>query len=501
MAEELDVPQRLLIFTKPHCASCGPTIRFVNQLVDSLFSGVYHVNVVDLMEKPKIGEKYGIMGVPCIMINEKIVYQPTFNEVNKTDIHRVLSNNVVNIIHDRQSTHDARKETLLFLNKNIYDSIMQEKLIRSTIGDYIHIGVLQQMIISLVALDNLVPHLLYQSGLDIGKYGIGSNLLITLNPNIGVETRLDKRFLEVMRGFEKYFGDNESMNIPMKLATSAELVHIEPQHALLRIDGLASASGAPYVGEPLCHFTAGEIAGITSVLSGKFSVVRETKCVAMGYDHCEFDIRLSDNPINHNLDKYQEDYITEDRRQHFQGVLYDISKRIHESFISPKDFFNREKIGNEVHFTRLQQAIISLKMSDPYCGNLLYIAGNELGFFGPGRDILQRYLIDENYEWPLTLRQALKILNKFFHFGMIQAAKERADVKIVEENGEPKVRIFEGPIASGVIDSGMTFCDFTAGYLASRITLLTNKDCIVTETKCYGTGNDYCEFKIKMLSS
>ncbi|MBD3193071.1 MAG: hypothetical protein GF308_20710, partial [Candidatus Heimdallarchaeota archaeon] len=52
---------------------------------------------------------------------------------------------------------------------------------------------------------------------------------------------------------------------------------------------------------------------------------------------------------------------------------------------------------------------------------------------------------------------------------------------------------------SGVINSGMTFCDFTAGYLASRITLLTNKDCIVTETKCYGTGYDYCEFEVSFL--
>ncbi|MBD3191765.1 MAG: hypothetical protein GF308_14045, partial [Candidatus Heimdallarchaeota archaeon] len=477
MAEELDVPQRLLIFTRPHCPTCAPTIRIVNTLVHSFFSKVYHVNIVDLDQKPEIREKYGIMGVPCIMINEEIVYQPVLHEVSKTEIYQVLLNNAVNVIVDRQSTLDARKETLLFLNKNIYDSIMQEKLIRSIIGDYIHLGVLQQIIISLVALDNLVPHLLYQSGLDVGRFGIGSNVLIALNPNIGLETRSDKRFLEVMKGFVKYFGDNESMNIPMKLATAAKVIDCEPQYALLRIDGLASASGAPYVGEPLCHFTAGEIAGITSVLTGKYSVVYETKCVAMGYDHCEFEIRISDEPINHNISDYQKDYITEDRRQHFQGVLYDISKRIHESFISPKDFFNREKIGNEVHFTRLQQAIIALKMSDPYCGSLLYSAGTELGIFGPGRDILQRYILDENFEWPLTLQQALEILNKFFHFGMIQAAKERADVKIVEEeDGELRIRIYEGAIASGVINSGMTFCDFTAGYLASRITLLTNKD-------------------------
>ncbi|MBD3191923.1 MAG: hypothetical protein GF308_14845, partial [Candidatus Heimdallarchaeota archaeon] len=475
MGDELDVPIRMLVFTAPDCYACAPVERVVHKLVGSNFPDMCHISTVDIAEKPKVAERYNVMSVPTVMIDDDIVLQGLV--ISESDIRQALWKKVLSSIVDRQQTYYARKETLLFLSKNSYDSIMQEKLIRSNIGDYIHMGVMQQMIISLIAIDTLVPHLLYQAGWDVGRYGIGTNLMITLNPDIGVETRSDKRFKEVMKGFVKYFGDNETINIPMKLATTAQIVRCEAERAVLRIDGLASASGAPYVGEPLCHFTAGEIAGITYALTGKNTVVHETKCVATGYDFCEFEIKVSDEPIARSINDYQENYITEDRRQHFQGVLYDISKRIHESFISPKDFFNREKIGNEVHFTRLQQAIIALKMSDPYCGSLLYTAGTELGIFGPGRDILQRYLIDENFEWPLTLQQALEILNKFFHFGMIQAAKERADVKIVEEeDGELRIRIYEGAIASGVINSGMTFCDFTAGYLASRITLLTNKD-------------------------
>ncbi|MHA1188357.1 MAG: V4R domain-containing protein [Candidatus Heimdallarchaeota archaeon] len=137
---------------------------------------------------------------------------------------------------------------------------------------------------------------------------------------------------------------------------------------------------------------------------------------------------------------------------------------------------------------------------DPFCGALLYAAGRELGIFGPGRDILQRFLEDENYSWPLNLEQALRVLNKFFHFGMIQAAKERSDVKIIEEeDGKLKIRIDECAMSSGATDSGTSFCDFMAGYIAGRIQILTSKDCIVNETHCHGLGDKFCEFEIEYV--
>ncbi|MHA1211135.1 MAG: V4R domain-containing protein, partial [Candidatus Heimdallarchaeota archaeon] len=281
---------------------------------------------------------------------------------------------------------------------------------------------------------------------------------------------------------------------------SAKILKLEEEYALVQIDGLASASGAPYVGEPLCHFSAGEMAGIVEALTGKNCVVHEVKCIGTGHDYCEFEIKVSDEAISRNQTEIQEEYIIEDRNQHFQGILHDISTRLHESFISPKDVFNRGNIGNEVHFTKLQQAIVNLKMTDPFSGALLYAAGMQLGIFGPGRDLLQRYLEDENYSWPLVLDQALNVMNKFFHFSMIQAAKERADVHVIEDDdGKLKIRVEECAMSSGAKDSGTTFCDFMAGYIAGRIQILTNKDCLVTETKCHGLGDKYCEFDISFV--
>jgi predicted hydrocarbon binding protein len=498
MSDNLNVPIRMLVFTSPDCYACPDVERIVHKHVGIFYSDMCHISTIDVIDKPKIAEKYNIRSLPTVMIDEEIVLQGL---VTESDIRDLLWQRVTGSIMDRQKTFDARKETLLTISKNSFDSIMNEEFIRPNIGDYIHVGVMQQMMVSLVALDKLVPRLLYQAGRDVGLYGFGTYLMITLNPNIGTEFRAKERFEEVIKGLVKYYSDNEIINIPMKLAESAEIVELKGNKAVLRIYGLASASGAPYVGEPLCHFSAGEMSGITQVLTGrKEAIVQEIKCLGMGDEFCEFTIEVSDKPITKaQLEDIEEAYIIEDRNQHFQGILHDISTRLHESFISPKDVFNRGNIGNEVHFTKLQQAIVNLKMTDPFSGALLYAAGMQLGIFGPGKDILQRFLEDENFSWPLTLDQALFIMNKFFHFSMIQAAKERADVKIVEENNKQKIRVFECAMSSGAKDSGTTFCDFMAGYIAGRIQILTNKDCIVNESKCHGLGDKFCEFEISFI--
>ncbi|NHJ47139.1 MAG: hypothetical protein FK733_05055 [Asgard group archaeon] len=497
MSDNINVPIRMLVFTSPDCYACPDVERIVHKHVGNFYSDMCHISTINVQEDPKIADRYNVRSLPTVMIDDEIVLQGL---VTESDIRDLLWQRVTGSIMDRERSFDARKETLLTISKNSFDSIMNEEFIRPNIGDYIHVGVMQQMMVSLVALDKLVPKLLYQAGRDVGLYGVGTYLLTTLNPNIGTEFRAKQRFEEVINGLVKYFSDNEIINIPMKLAESAEIIELKSNRAILRLHGLASACGAPYVGEPLCHFSAGEMAGLIQVLTGRNTYVQEIKCLGLGDEFCEFEIKVSDKAVTQEESEDEDEaYIIEDRNQHFQGILHDISTRLHDSFINPKDVFNRGNIGNEVHFTKLQQAIVNLKMTDPFSGALLYAAGMQLGIFGPGKDILQRYLEDENFSWPLTLDQALFIMNKFFHFGMIQAAKERADVKIIEEDGIQKIRVFECAMSSGAKDSGTTFCDFMAGYIAGRIQILTNKDCIVNETKCHGLGDKFCEFEISFI--
>jgi diguanylate cyclase (GGDEF)-like protein len=56
----------------------------------------------------------------------------------------------------------------------------------------------------------------------------------------------------------------------------------------------AVSTGLPLIGEPVCHFEAGLLAGALEKLSRKKVVVTETKCAAMGYDYCQFEATIGE---------------------------------------------------------------------------------------------------------------------------------------------------------------------------------------------------------------
>ncbi|MHA1398976.1 MAG: V4R domain-containing protein, partial [Candidatus Heimdallarchaeaceae archaeon] len=70
-----------------------------------------------------------------------------------------------------------------------------------------------------------------------------------------------------------------------------------------------------------------------------------------------------------------------------------------------------------------------------------------------------------------------------------------------EDEDEMYIRIYENAYASGADLSedgeGETLCDFTSGYIAGRLALILKDPPVVTETKCHGTGYNYCEFRIE----
>jgi len=58
------------------------------------------------------------------------------------------------------------------------------------------------------------------------------------------------------------------------------------------------------------------------------------------------------------------------------------------------------------------------------------------------------------------------------------------------------VRIYDGATCAEVKRDGKTYCWFDAGYIAGALETILKKDFVVLETKCRGTGYDYCEFII-----
>jgi predicted hydrocarbon binding protein len=159
----------------------------------------------------------------------------------------------------------------------------------------------------------------------------------------------------------------------------------------------------------------------------------------------------------------------------------------------------RKHIGDYCHIGVIQQPLTALKWIDPFCGTLLYSAGFELGIYGPGKEIIWKAMLDLKKEWPLDLPDAVKVITAFLAHPQTILSRQHAFVQLMESNSKRAlIQIKDCATTSGLptFDQGEQFCDFQAGYIGGRIDLLMERDVIVRELECHGTGHKHCLFEI-----
>lgn len=505
--EDMSEKIRLLLFTSPTCFACPEVERIVEQVVGLSMQDTIHVSKIDISEEQEIANQYGIMSVPVLMMNDEVLAQGMITE----DVirERIWSKILPTMVS--QERHTRRKESMMVLTKNTIDSIISQELLRENIGDYCHISVYQQVLLSLLSLDPLVPQLLYLSGRELGIYGAFPFYLTVLNAKVGTINPAE-RFQEVLVALAKLYSHNSE--IPLYLATQTDVAELEGYRAKLRIYDLVNSAGAINIGETLCHFIAGEIAGTVEAMLGSATRVVETSCKGLGAPYCEFEINvyIGKEPGYAPYKKYEisEDEKTikffgdmpseEYRKQMFYELIHETMKNGYSSLMMKEKL--RPNDIDYVHISTLQQQIMSLKFRDKYCAALLYTAARELGIVGPGKNIIYEILDAEKL--PLdSLKEAVEFLHKYLIHPSNILKREYSFVEVYdgEDEDEMYIRIYECAYASGAdlseTNLNETLCDFMAGYIAGRLSLLLKEPPIVTETKCHGTGHKYCEFRIE----
>ncbi len=498
---------RLLLFTSPTCFACPEVERVVEQVAGTTMKDILHITKIDITEEPEYAEQYNVMSLPMLIMNDEVI---STGLITEDDIKDKLWGQVLPMMvsQDKQS---RRKESMMILTKNTISSIISQEIVRKTIGDYCHISVYQQVILSLLALDPLVPQLLYQSGRELGIYGAYPYYLTVLNPNVQA-VNPEERFQEVLIALSRLYSHNS--NVPLYLATHCDIASIDGYKATLRIYDLATVAGVINVGEPLCHFTAGEIAGTIEAMIGSATSVVETKCKGLGDPYCEFDIEVFPGKEPGKAPYKTKELAEEDRtikflgnlpkseyrKQLFYELIHETSQRGYDSILMTQAL--RPNDIDYVHISTLQQQIMSLKFRDRFCGALLYSAGRELGVIGPGKEIIYEILEEETL--PIdSLKKAVEILHRYLTHPTNYLKREYSFVEIHEGEDEDEmyIRIYENAYAAGadlsVDGKGETLCDFTSGYIAGRLALMLKDPPVVTETKCHGTGSKYCEFRIE----
>jgi len=500
---------RLLFFTSPTCFACPDVERVLENIAGTSMKGMFHVSTIDITEEQEIAAQYGIMSVPVVMLNEERIAEGMITE----DVIRekLWSSILPNIIIREKDTR--RKESMMILTKNTISSIISQELVRENLGDYVHISTYQHVMMSLLALDPLIPQLLYISGRELGMYGAAPYYLTVLNPKVGA-VKPEERFQETLIALAQLYRHNNI--VPLYLATHCDIAHIEGYNATLRIYELVNSAGAINISEPLCHFTAGEIAGTIEAMLGFATRVVETKCKGMGDPYCEFEIEVFQGKepgkaAYRTIEIKDEDKkirflgdlpADENRRQLFYEFIHETTQHGNNSLLMTEAL--RPNDVDYVHISYLQQQIMSLKFRDKFCGALLYSAGRELGVIGPGKGLIYDLLAKENAELPIeSLKQATGIIKKYFTHPTNYLPRSHSFVEIDdgEDEEEMYIRIYECAYAAGAnlseTNLNETLCDFQAGYLAGRLALILKDSPIVTETKCHGTGHNFCEFRIE----
>lgn len=485
------IPTRILMFTSPDCAYCPSVEKLLQRTIGFGSAAFAHVSTIDVTENPELKTRYKIRSLPTLIINDEKVLS---GQITEGEVQNVLWNKLVTTILEREKSYDMRKETMLAITTNTLSSALELQLVRPSIGDYTHIGTLQKTTFSILGLDVLATRLFYEAGKDLGLYGADSHLLLSLNPKIGAEIRsIEKRFKYVIEGISEFY-NRQTSNLPTYFSDRVDIISLDGDEAVIRVYETASSTQAMDIGEPLCHFTAGEMAGMIEVLLAESVIVRETACWGTGNPYCEFYIKLAgakEKP--YPLPKKRKD-----RPERFKTLVEHSMHLAYDSIFMKRKM--RPNTGDYLHLGVLQQQLTSLKLSDPFTGSLLYAAGHQQGLNSPEIEFINRIKNKTAEIGAMEFLEAVKVLRNFYNHPSSFLSREHGKVRSRNLRKESaSLIVYELASSTATPNAGVNFCDFETGKIAGLFERLTGQNIVANESKCWGLGNNFCEFDVSIV--
>jgi predicted hydrocarbon binding protein len=172
----------------------------------------------------------------------------------------------------------------------IQDSQIMRKIQRQNARDFIHISVLQPIIVSLKFLDRLSGTILFNGGKELGIFGPGKDLLYRLVQESAVQVPV--KFDEGVKLLYEF------LTHPLtSLGREFGKIHLKynSDHTYtLEIEDNAAIAGmsTATLGHTFCDFQAGFFAGRLHILIGVDPIVKEIECQGTGSNTCKFTITV-----------------------------------------------------------------------------------------------------------------------------------------------------------------------------------------------------------------
>ncbi len=525
-------PIKIILFKGPHCAACKPVARHLKRIVDTSQGGA-SITTIDTDDNPEIAGKYGVRNVPHVLYNDEVILTATqaasmFSSFttettdstnifspDQYDLFNYLFNKLIEAgVKASETDRDRwRKLSIISVSERLLNIEELETVTRPSVGDYVHIGHLQSIVTSLLSINPSAKAYLFRSGELAGKFGSAQSWIHKYNPKIMETHRMKSRFKELLKGFKLLYGPNPNA---ANLASELNIKQIAPYHAQLQIKDSGLAVMNTDIGQDVCGFISGEIAGLMEVTLGEQASVEETKCWGLGDDYCEFDIRLGEKSDHYSSSAHEpKEFFSDSDRLRFDLSLSTISRNMYNSILNRKRM--RPGIGDYCHISVLQHIITSVKFSDPFNSTLLAYAGQNYGQILEDVGSISRIMMRRNlnYSFPMEFPQACEVLGYYFNSPGRLLTRIHGDVTVDVIDDESAVfRIWESAETSGIDLSTVdlsalfpgiekptkvnTLDDFMAGFLNGRLNLLVEDEIIVRETACQANGHQYCEFEAEL---
>ena len=537
--EELSV----YLFKSPDCVPCEFILKSLRKIVESSALKA-KIQVIDTHVNQELAERFNVRNVPHVLVAGAVILtaqqasgiisgsvnsfqqEPSTQEFSfessevetpqislEMDQDMQVFNYLFNGLTDARIEGFDRDRWKKLMLMSIYDreKTKEDRLTRRTVGDYVHIGILQSMTMSILSIQPESRRHLKEAGDLNGRYSLLQNYLMRANSQISASHTASEKFGEILKGFERYSTLTRQRKFPYYEHTVQKTEKITDKSGRIYVADSAYASGNTF-GSPVCDYLAGEIQGVIHVLLGEDIHVYEEKCLAAGDEQCIFHIDVGEASSKQSKEATRDFFTGEDRKK-FESCLGEISDNTYHSSLMSKTI--RPNIGHDfVHISVIQQLVNSVKFADPFNASLLYFGGYQYGVLGRDintlRDILSR---KGDISLPVDFEEGCRILEAYYDHPTTLFSRQQGLVELeLIDDETAEFTIYEDAMASGLDFSSETFlpglvdsmthlnpvCDFQSGFIHGRLNLIIEEDLEVKETECQVFGQKQCKHKVSL---
>ena len=557
MSEEEISKVNIVLFKGVNCAACKVVEPILRQIIVSS-KGSATLTMIDTEEEKELTSKYGITTIPVVYYNDELVLtaeqtselisgefdslqsgssmmsggafelqdvnlgssqtnafpslnfdSPSgdmFNSGQSGLFNHLFNQLITSSVESNAETLERRQKfNMLAISQKTMTPEAFQHITRPALGDYVHIGILQSIVTSILAINPRSSEFLYRVGRDMGRFGNVQFRFLRHYPKIFEHIETSSKFRDILEGLQELYSAN-SLGLPLYIASRALIQPLSDTKAKLTVYDSAFCAQMSPIGQPVCYLIAGEIAGLIETTLGEQVSVVETRCFGLGDPYCEFSIELYKQRDFSFIS--ERPFLTKSEKEKFQRSLDTITKNMYSSSLIRTIL--RPGVSDHVHISVLQQTLNGIKFSDPFFSTLLFYAGLHYGMHGADFAIIDRLIKDEaDTVLPLSFEDSLNILKGYFNdpATILTRWQGNADLEIKDDE-TAFINIYESAIASGLnmkgsdfvldVDIETTLCDFTAGFIQGRLSRICDEKVKVSEVTCLSVGSSFCRFKIEL---